>query len=96
MFVSSLLFQGILSFENAQGVLKYLQKLWLESTTRFHPLTQKHIRRQSSIIEKTECIIFDATDSIQMLPILSKTAKVTSVPIAEQFRVYILKANCIY
>ena len=44
VFVSSLLFQGgILSFENAQGVLKYFQKLWLESTTRFHLLTQKHI-----------------------------------------------------
>ena len=44
VFVSSLLFQGgILSFENAQGVLKYFQKLWLESMTRFHPLTQKHI-----------------------------------------------------
>ena len=44
VYVSSLLFQGgILSFENAQGVLKYFQKLWLESMTRFHPLTQKHI-----------------------------------------------------
>ena len=44
VFVSSLLFQGgILSFENAQGVLKYFQKLWFESLTRFHPLTQKHI-----------------------------------------------------
>ena len=44
VFVSSLLFQGgILSFEKAQGVLKYLQKLWLESMTRFHPLTQNHI-----------------------------------------------------
>ena len=32
VFVSSLLFQGgILSFENAQGVLTYFQKLWLES-----------------------------------------------------------------
>ena len=62
VFVSSLLFQGsILSFENAQGVLKYFQKLWFESLTRFHPLTQKHIWRQSSIIEKTECIIFNAT-----------------------------------
>ena len=40
VFVSSLLFQeGILSFENAQGVLKYFQKLWLESMTRFHPFT---------------------------------------------------------
>ena len=58
--------------------------------TRFHPLTQKHIWRQSSIIEKTECIIFDATDLIQMLPILSKTAQVTFVAIVEQFCVYIL------
>ena len=34
VFVSSLLFQGsILYFENAQGVLKYFQKLWLESMT---------------------------------------------------------------
>ena len=87
MFVSSLLFQGgILSFKNAQGVLEYFQKLWLESMTRFHPLTQKH----SSITEKTECIIFDATALIPMLPILSKTAKVTSVAIVEQFCVYIL------
>ena len=91
VFVSSLLFQGgILSFENAQGVLKYFQKLWLESMTRFHPLTQKHIWRQSSIIEKKEFIIFDATAFTQILPILSKTAKVTSVSIVEQFRVYIL------
>ena len=91
MFVSSLLFQGgILSFENAQGVLKNFQKLWLESITRFHTLTQKHIRRQGSIIEKTEYIIFDATALIQMLPTLSKTVKVTSVDIVEQFRVYIL------
>ena len=44
----------------------------------------------SSIIEKTECIIFDATALIQMLPILSKTAQVTFVAIVEQFRVYIL------
>ena len=58
--------------------------------TRFHPFTQKHIWRQSSITEKTECIIFDATALIQMLPKLSKTAKVTSVAIVEQFRVYIL------
>ena len=58
--------------------------------TRFHPLTQKYIWRQSSIIEKTECIIFDATALVQMLPILSKRAKVTSVAIVEQFRVYIL------
>ena len=87
MFVSSLLFQGgILCLENAQGVLKYFQKLWLESMTRFHPLTQK----QSRIIEKTECIIFEATALIQMLPILSKTAKVTHVDIVKQFRVYIL------
>ena len=57
---------------------------------RFHRLTQKHIWRQSSIIEKTECIIFDATALIEMLPILSKTAKVTSVAIVEQFHVYIL------
>ena len=63
---------------------------------KFHPLTQKHIWRQRSIIEKTECIIFDATALIQMLPILSKTVKVTSVAIVEQFRVYILKASCIY
>ena len=85
MFVSSLLFQGgILSFENAQGVLKYFQKLWLESMARFHPF------RQSSITEKTECIIFDASALIQMLPILSNTAKVTSVAIVEQFRGYIL------
>ena len=91
MFVSTLLFQGgILSFEKAQGALKYFQKLWLESMIRFHPLTQKHICRQSSIIEKTECIIFDATALIQMLPILSKTAKVAYVAIVEQFRVYIL------
>ena len=91
VFVSSLVLQGgILSFENTQGVLKYFQKLWLESMTRFHPLTQKHTWRQSSIIEKTECIIFNATALIQMLPILSKTAKVTSVAIVEQFRVYIL------
>ena len=40
VFVSSLLFQGgILSFENAQGVLKYFQKLWLESMTRFHQIS---------------------------------------------------------
>ena len=91
MFVSSLLFQGgILSFENAHGILKYFQKIWLESMTRFHQLTQQYICRQSSIIETTECVIFDATDLIQMLPILSKTAKVTSVAIVEQFRVYIL------
>ena len=91
VFVSTLPFQGgILSFENAQGVLKYFQKLWLESMTRFHPLTQKHIWRQSSIFEKTECIIFDATALIQMLPILSKTAQVTFVAIVDQFRVYIL------
>ena len=44
VFVSNLLFQGgILSFENAHGVLKYFQNLWLESMTRFHPFTQKHI-----------------------------------------------------
>ena len=91
VFVSSLLFQeGILSFENAQGVLKYFQKLWLESMTRFPPLTQKHIWRQSSIIEKSECIIFDATALIQVLPILSQTAQVTFVAIVEQFCVYIL------
>ena len=41
-------------------------------------------------IEKTECIIFDATALILMLPILSKTAKVTPVAIVEQVRVYIL------
>ena len=44
----------------------------------------------SSIIEKKEFIIFDATAFTQILPILSKTAKVTSVSIVEQFRVYIL------
>ena len=49
VFVSSLFFRGggggggLLAFENAQGVLKYFPKLWLESMTRFHPLTQKHI-----------------------------------------------------
>ena len=41
-------------------------------------------------IEETECIIFDATALIQMLPILSKTSKATSVAIVEQFHVYIL------
>ena len=41
-------------------------------------------------VEKTECIIFDITALIRMLPILSKTAKVTSVAIVEQFRLYIL------
>ena len=77
VFVSSLLIQGgILAFENAQGVLKYFKKNYdlNQCQTRFHPLTQKHIWRESSIIEKTECIIFDATALIQMLPILSKTA----------------------
>ena len=43
VFVKLLFLGGILSFENAQGVLKYFQKLWLESMTRFHPLTQQHI-----------------------------------------------------
>ena len=33
---------------------------------------------------------------MQMLPILSKTAKVTSVAIDEQFRGYILLVSCIY
>ena len=40
-------------------------------------------------IEKTECIIFDATALLQMLPVLSITAIVTSVAIVEQFRGYI-------
>ena len=40
--------------------------------------------------EKTECIIFDATVLLQMLPKLSKMTKVTSVAIVEQFRGYIL------
>ena len=40
--------------------------------------------------EKTECIIFDATALLQMLPVLSKTAKVTSVAIVEQYRGYTL------
>ena len=53
-------------------------------------LNSKAYLKESSIIEKKECIIFDATALIQMLPILSKTAKVTSVAIVEQIRVYIL------
>ena len=40
--------------------------------------------------EKRECIIFDATALIQMLPILSKMTKVTYVAIVEQFRGNIL------
>ena len=46
--------------------------------------------------EKTDCIIFDDTTLIQMLPVLSETVKVISVAIVEQFRGYILKASCIY
>ena len=63
----------------------------------------------SSIMEKTECIIFDATALIQMLPILSITVKVTSVavmnssmgtffrPVASisQFHGYTLYLTCI-
>ena len=41
-------------------------------------------------IEKAEYIIFDATALIQMLPILSQTAKATSVAIFEQVRVFML------
>ena len=46
--------------------------------------------------EKTDCIIFDDTALIQMLPVLSETVKVISVAIVEQFRGYILKTSCIY
>ena len=46
--------------------------------------------------EKTDCIIFDDTALIQMLPVLSETVKAISVAIVEQFRGYILKASCIY
>ena len=45
---------------------------------------------KEACIEKPECIIFDATAFMQMLPILSKLAKVTSVAIVEQVRGYIL------
>ena len=41
-------------------------------------------------IEKTEYIIFDATGFIQMLSVLSKTDKVASVAIVEQYRGYTL------
>ena len=35
--------------------------------------------------KKTDCIIFDATALIQMLPVLSKMVKVTSVGIVATF-----------
>ena len=57
MFVGSLLFQGgILSFENAQGVLKYFQKIWLESTTRFHPLTQSISEGKVALLRKQNAL----------------------------------------
>ena len=55
-----------------------------------------HYVGKLTCIEKTECIIFDATALIQMLPVLPKKAQVTSVAIDEQFRGYALYASCIY
>ena len=59
---------------------------------RFHPLTQSISEGKEACIEKPKCIIFDGRAFMQMLPILSKLAKVTSVAIVEQFRGYILRS----
>ena len=57
MFVSSLLVQGgVLSFENAQGVLKYFKKRWLESMTRFHPLTQSISEGKVALLRKQNAL----------------------------------------
>ena len=47
-------------------------------------------------IASTDCIIFDAMAAIQMLPVPSKTVKVTFFDMAEQFRDYILQNSHIY
>ena len=57
---------------------------------RFHQLAHSISEGNVACIEKPECIIFDVTALIQMLPILFKLAKVTYVAIVEQFRGYIL------
>ena len=85
-----------MSFENMQGFFEYFQKLWLESTTAriksdFIHLLKSISEGKVACIEKTECIIFDAIDLIEMLPILSKMAKLTSVAIVEQFPGYIFR-----
>ena len=75
MFVSNLLFQGgILSFENIHQVLNYFHKTMARINDQISSINSKAYLKAKQ----------------QMLPILSKTAKVTSVAIAEQFRVYIL------
>ena len=91
--------QRVLSFENAPVPLCIFNEersfVSCVKSDFMHKLETMYDGKVTSIAS-TDCIIFDAMAAIQMLPVPSKTVKVTFIDMAEQFRDYILQNSHIY
>ena len=91
--------QRVLSFENAPEPLSIFNEersfVSCVKSNFMHKLETMYDGKVTSIAS-TDCIICDAMAAIQMLPVPSKTVKVTFVDMAEQFRDYILRNSHIY